>query len=134
MLEDADVLNDPTCIYNCDETGLVLDFDAQNVVAAKGSKSVYSVTSGSKTRITIMGCGNAAGQMVSPMIVHTGTRRNKALEESAPEDWHVIFTENGWMTADGFTYWLKEVCKEMILDYSFLLRLRECPRVSLGTC
>ena len=111
VMDECGVRNNPTAIYNCDETGLPLDYVPQKVVAGKGEKAVYAVTSGSKTKVTLMGCGNAAGQMVSPMIVHSGKRTNTELETTAPEGWHVVFTQNGWMTAEAFLYWLKEVCK-----------------------
>ena len=52
-----------------DETGLPLDPKPLETVQLKGTKNALSCTSGGKSQITAVGCVNAAGQAIPPMII-----------------------------------------------------------------
>ena len=58
-----DPLNHPARIYNVDETGMPLDPKSPNILTKKGVKNVHNRTSGRKGQITVVACGNAAGQV-----------------------------------------------------------------------
>lgn len=120
---DADVLNDPTRIYNADETGLPLDYKPGNVIGRTGARSVYGITSGKKGQLTVMGCANAAGQVMPPMILHKGKRANKKVLESMPDTWQTTLTESGWMNGDAFLWWLKNVSYNYPSNYNNSLLL-----------
>ena len=62
----------PAQIYNCDESGMPLEFKLPKIIAGKGTKKVRQCTSGTKTQITILACANAAGQTIPPMVVFVG--------------------------------------------------------------
>ena len=49
-----------------------------------------------------MGCGNAAGEMIKPLVIFKGKRTNEALQATAPSTWRVKFTDNGWWFAQWF--------------------------------
>ena len=55
-MENANVRNNPHLIFNCDETGLPLEFKPSKVVDRKGIRSVYSITSGKKGQVTPRVC------------------------------------------------------------------------------
>ena len=101
--------NRPDLIYNCDETGICLDFRPAKVVAPKSARNVWTITSGERTNVTVLACGNATGEMVDPLIVFKGKRVNEELVNTAPAGWTVKFTENGWMNGIVFEQWLQEV-------------------------
>ena len=49
------------------------------ILLVKGTKKVCQVSSGNKTRITILGCASATGQVVPPMVEFTGKHFNAQL-------------------------------------------------------
>ena len=68
-IRDNGLLNCPSQIYYVDESGIPLDPKAPNVVAVKGTKKVHYWSLGKKGQITIVACGNAAGQVIPQMII-----------------------------------------------------------------
>ena len=59
---------EPSQIWNCDETNMQLEHNPKSVVGRKGSKVPGRVAS-SKESVSILGCGNAMGEIMSPMII-----------------------------------------------------------------
>ena len=69
------VLDDPSCIYNCDETGFPMAPKLGKVIVGKGEVHVYQVgTSSSKTQITTLLASSAAGHFIPLMIVYPGVQ------------------------------------------------------------
>ena len=58
-LEEHDLLNKASRIYNMDETGMPLDAKQLKRVALKGVKKIQGPSSGNKSQITVVACGNA---------------------------------------------------------------------------
>lgn len=56
-------------IYNCDETGMVLDSTNDKVIAQRGVKHVYSQSMGTREHIAVHVCAFANGTMLPPMII-----------------------------------------------------------------
>uniref|UniRef100_A0A2C9LK08 HTH CENPB-type domain-containing protein n=1 Tax=Biomphalaria glabrata TaxID=6526 RepID=A0A2C9LK08_BIOGL len=67
---DPSLLNDPARIFNADESGFTFDPKSRRVIACKGSKHVYTVTSGCKTQVTVLACISAAGQYTPPLLIY----------------------------------------------------------------
>jgi len=68
-LKDNGLIDSPAQIFNCDETGLCLYHSPSSVVACKGQKHPRDVTTGNKTQITVLGCANAAGYVLAPLVI-----------------------------------------------------------------
>lgn len=68
------VFEDPSRIYNADETGCPLEPPSGKVLAPRGAKFVYKTGSSEKTQITVLACMSATGHFLPPMIVYTGER------------------------------------------------------------
>jgi len=66
VLTKNGLMNAPHQIYNVDESGVPLDPKALNMVAKKGSEKVRVRSTGRKGQVAR---GNAAGQVISPMII-----------------------------------------------------------------
>ena len=66
----------PSQIYNCNESGMPLEHKLPCVVAIKGTKKVWQISSGSKTQITVLGCCSASGQVIPPMVLFSGKKFN----------------------------------------------------------
>ena len=104
-LEKADVFDKPAQIYNCDESGMPLEHKMPKTVAQKGTKKVRQHSSGNKTQITILGCANAAGQALPPMVVFSGKNSNHALSEGEVPATHYGMSDSGWMDQELFATW-----------------------------
>ncbi len=59
-LRKNDLFNCPTHCYNMNESGLPLYHKPAKVITLKGSKKVHRRTSGDKTQVTILACGNCS--------------------------------------------------------------------------
>ncbi|KAJ8037349.1 hypothetical protein HOLleu_18147 [Holothuria leucospilota] len=56
---DLGILANPMRIFNADESGFALVGKSENVLALKGSKVVYNLTTSDKSQITRLACCNA---------------------------------------------------------------------------
>jgi len=64
-------MDDPSKIFNGDETGFQICPSTGCVLAEKGAKNVYSIGKGSsKENITVMFPSSADGKKYCPMIVY----------------------------------------------------------------
>ena len=98
----------PAQIYNCDESGIPLEYKLPRIVAAKGTKKVRQCTSGTKTQITILACANAAGQTIPPMVVFSGKHFNSALVKGEVPATLYGMSPSGWMDQELFREWFSE--------------------------
>ena len=58
----------PHCIWNCDETNIQMEHKPTSVVGRKGGR-VPGRVANSKGSVTVLGCGNAGGKIMSPMVI-----------------------------------------------------------------
>ena len=68
LLENV-LIDKPSQICNCDESGLSLDHTPSSVIAVRGQKQPRAVTSGKKKQTTVLACFNAAGQVLPPLVI-----------------------------------------------------------------
>ena len=61
----------PEFIWNCDEINIQLEHKPRVVIGRKGSNVPGRVAS-SKESVSILGCGNAMGRIMSPMVIVKG--------------------------------------------------------------
>lgn len=76
----------PNQIWNCDETNMQLEHTPKSVVGRKGSNLPGRV-SNSKESVSVLGCGNAAGDIMSPMVIVKGKTKRSLMSwktEDAP--------------------------------------------------
>ena len=108
------ITNKPSCIYNCDESGLSLVPDTCRVVARKGKRNVYQVTSAERGVLTtVLPCYNAAGYYVPPMIVYKGKRVTDGLKKDMPDGTRIAMSDTGYMNMDLFQTWLEHFKKNL---------------------
>ena len=96
-----DLLDDPACIYNCDETGFPMQLKPQKVIAHKEDRHTYQAgTSSHKTQITVMLACSATGHYIPPLVVYPGVQPCVELHQKI----HRVFpeglfgnSESGWM-------------------------------------
>lgn len=104
------ILNDPSRIFNSDETGFNLCPKNSTVLAPRGSKNVYEVEHASpKQNITVLFTFSADGKVTPPMIIFPGKRLRTELYESVPETWGIGQSDTGWMKAELFNDYIVKV-------------------------
>ena len=74
FLVEHGLLDKADRIYNGDECGFPLLHRSGKVMALRGARCVYSISSPSKEQITTLACINAAGQAIPPMHIFPGQR------------------------------------------------------------
>ena len=79
------LVKDPRRLFNADESGFLLCVMSGKVLAEKGLKHIYQISSTTKLQLTVMACFNAKGNYVPPLIVYPGERFRDARVEDFPE-------------------------------------------------
>ena len=108
-LTDNNLLDKPAYIYNMDESGMPLDHNQPKRIAPKGMRKVHGLSSGNKTQITIVACGNAAGQMLPPMVILKGERFNHEWTEGEVPNTLYGMSENGWIDQELYNSWFEKL-------------------------
>lgn len=112
-----EVLNEPTRVFNCDETAFFLNPSNNRVLAKKGQKTVHStVGSDEKECLTTLLMANAAGDVCPAMVVVDLKRVPKKFTESVPKSWAVGRSDNGWMTGETFFEYFANIFYPWLLE------------------
>jgi len=112
VLSDMDLFDKPDRIFNIDEKGCQLAVHHQQKVLAKtGSKRVHLVAPEHGENVTVVACANAVGNVIPPIIIFKGKRRNDALGDDLPSGSVVEMAPKGSMTTEIFIRWLEHFAK-----------------------
>ncbi|XP_072389288.1 uncharacterized protein [Diabrotica undecimpunctata] len=98
----ANVLQDPTRIFNGDETCFYLCPKNKKVLAMKGSRNVYEIEHNPKVNLTVMFTFSAIGNILPPMIIYSQKKLPNDILSAVPNSWGIGLTENGWMDNKNF--------------------------------
>ena len=100
-------INSPDQIYNCDESGFPLQSkNSLKVCTDKWVKRTFQITSANKVSISTLQCICANGNVVPPAVLFPGKKMNAEYALGFPKNFHIGFTENGWMDTTQFYGWL----------------------------
>ncbi|GFO16080.1 tigger transposable element-derived protein 6-like protein [Plakobranchus ocellatus] len=103
---DPSLLGCPDRIFKCDESGFQLGGGVKRkVLAAKVDKHVYQVSNDIHQQVTVLVCGNAAGELQAPLLIFPGQRFFYDPMEGFPEA-HFAKSGNGWIDSEIFAKWL----------------------------
>ena len=112
MLEDClrcnEVMNCPSSIFNCDETGLPLNPKCLKVVDELGCRNPSFLTGSSKAQVTVLACTNATGYAIPPFVIFNRKSLNPELTVGEVPRTLYGLSDTGWMKGDLFYYWLRE--------------------------
>lgn len=115
--ELREILDDPTRVFNGDETSFYLHPKTKEVIARIGSRNVYEVEQADgKKNITVMFAFGASGVIVTPHVILPGQRIRTEVAQSFPADWGLGLSENGWMDVRNFREFIRKIF------YPFLVR------------
>lgn len=109
VLQKHNILGNPGSIYNVDETGLQLNNTPGKVIAEKGSKAVFQVTSAEKGEtISLIVCCNAEGSFLPPRCIFKGKRKKPEFEFGLPSGADVVMGETSAYVNSGLFFdWLQ---------------------------
>ena len=89
-VKHADILEDPSRLYNCDETGFPLMPKTKKVITSKHNKYVYQGgTTSNKMQIAVLLAAIATVHCVKPLVVYQGVQ----LRHELSDDFHNRFPE-----------------------------------------
>ena len=95
-------------IWNIDETSLTTDHKSPKVLADKKARQVGQVTSaGRGVLCTMVGCVNASGAVIPPMLIFPRVNFKPHMLTGAPPGTLGVANPSGWISADLFVTWLK---------------------------
>ena len=89
-----------------DETGMPLEHRAPNIVTKKGKKKVRYRSTGNKAQITVVGCVNAVGNAIPPMVIYAAKNFNADWCKCDVPGTAYASSPKGWIDQELFKYWL----------------------------
>lgn len=117
-----EIIEDPTRVFNLDESAFFLNPKANKVLALKGQKSIYQqINSDEKECITVLITGNANGDLAPPLVVFKYERIPQDLASSVPSHWGIGKSESGWMTGPLFFEFITNVFHPWIIQKKITL-------------
>lgn len=109
----TNILDDPTRVFNCDESAFFLQPKGGKVLAKRGASSVYTAgTNDDKENLTVLVTANAAGDLGPPMIVFKYERIPAHIAQSVynvDKTWGIGRSESGWMCGSTFYEYITNV-------------------------
>ncbi|CAG4943535.1 unnamed protein product [Colias eurytheme] len=102
-INQKDILNRPSSIFNGDESGFALCPKTGKVLGPRGYRSLYQVKQGNeKDNLTVLVTFNANGDVCPPCVVFPYVKPPQAVVKSMPPDWCLGKSESGRMRGDVF--------------------------------
>ena len=101
------LMNEPSRIFNCDESGFPLEHKPGKLVGVKGQKDFHSTTSGEKAQLTVLACVSATGYALPPLIIFDRKRLKPALTDSEILGTSYGLSNKGWIDSEIFEEWFE---------------------------
>ena len=128
-LNHMDIFNDPTRIYNSDESCIQLCPKSGKVIGLRGWKNIYEISPGpEKSNLTFLGTFCADGTIVKPSIVYPYQRLPKDIADKVPTGFHVLLSDSGWMRTDTFEDFIENAFDHYLVEKNQLF----CSLMAIG--
>lgn len=111
------IKDDPTRIFNFDETGFSSKIQAkEKIVVIKGTKHPYQPMVSVNGHITLQLAVSADGKTVAPLIIYSKNLPRNAFMDGIPDDWSFDVTDSGFINSEIFLSWFincfsKQCCR-----------------------
>jgi len=76
------------------------------VVTERGSKKVYTRSTGRKGQVSIVACGNANGQVIPPLVIFDTKKLCHSWTKGEVSGTSYGLSDKGWVTTELFLGWL----------------------------
>jgi len=94
-LTKHEIKNKYNCIYNCDESGMVLDRMTSKVIVQRKTKQAYAESKGNQDHITVHTCVSALGHVIPPFIIFEKSFLSGLYSRTGPNDAVYAVSPNG---------------------------------------
>lgn len=106
---DLTIFDEPSRIWNCDETAVFLSPKGGNILGPR-EESVYSVSKNAdKDCITVLFTVSTTGEMAPPLALFPYERIPTQVVRNCPIYWGLGRSEKGWMTCETFYEFIANV-------------------------
>lgn len=95
----------PENLWNYDETNLSDDPGVKKVICKRGAKYIETICNHSKSAISIMFTGNAAGEFLPPYVVYKAENMWTTWTEGGPPGVRYNRSKSGWFDCMAFEDW-----------------------------
>lgn len=96
---------EPNAIFNYDESNLTDDPGQKKVLTKRGLKYPERICNSSKSSISLMIAGNAAGDLLPPYVVYKSKHLWDTWTENGPPGARYANTQSGWFESHTFVDW-----------------------------
>ncbi|XP_065650413.1 uncharacterized protein LOC136078564 [Hydra vulgaris] len=100
--DDAQYLNNPSRVFNLDETSFELAPKTGKVINVRGRNVYEECNNSDKKNLTALFCVNANGEFAPSLTLYKYARMPKTVAAAAPPGWDLGKSDSGWMTAECF--------------------------------
>ncbi len=104
-LVEHGILNDPTKIFNCDETGMPLSPKPLKIICKKGDKNPSCITGDTRNQVSVLVCTSAAGYVLPPYVIFDRKTLNQDLTRGEVPGTVYGLSSSGWMDTELFKEW-----------------------------
>ena len=104
-LDNYSLRNQPCLIFNMDKTGVPLNPKPPKGIYSCKNRNPVALSSGDKSQITVVGCVNAGGFCMPPMVIWDRKTLAPALTEGEVPGTIYGLSERGWMDSGLFDIW-----------------------------
>ena len=108
----------PSNIFNYDETNITDNPGSKLVITIRGRNRVERKVHHSKSLISIMFTGSAAGTFLPPMVVYKSEIKYREWIRGGPVNTVYDCTKNGWFNGPTFETWFFKQFVPSIVDLS----------------
>lgn len=110
ILTSHNLLDKPGKIFNVDETGIQINNKPGKVVATKGAKDVYSLTSAEKgENVSLVSCCSAEGYFLPPVLIFKGKYKKDEFKDDLPPGSGVFMNpKSSYISSALFLKWFEE--------------------------
>lgn len=95
----------PRLIFNYDETNLVDDPGKKKILSKRGCKYPEAIKNSTKAAVSIMICGNAAGDILPPYVNYKAEHMWDTWTEGGPDNARYNRSKTGWFDTSTFEDW-----------------------------
>lgn len=104
------ILDDPSRIFNCDETAFFLNPKGNKVLARKGCKTVYQqINSDEKECVTALLTASASDIVAPTVVLFKYKRIPQEIADNFPQRWGLGKSDSGWMTCEAFFEFIADI-------------------------
>ena len=106
-LNDLGIRDEPSRIFNCDESGFSGKLNpSKKVIVPKGTRHACQSMVNLSGHFTLLNAISAAGQTIPPMLIFSQCLP-RMVSDGMPENWAFVTDEKGYINTDLFVQWFE---------------------------